>query len=98
MALGYPFAFAHAAFVALTVDVFATVPLTPGGVGQIELAYTALLSLLALPVNFVPAAVLLTRAISYWSFLGFSGVVAALSGKDVLFTVIRKSEGAVRNA
>jgi uncharacterized protein (TIRG00374 family) len=93
LALGVDLGLASAAFVALTVDLFATVPLTPGGMGQIELAYTALLSLLALPVAFVPAAVLLTRAISYWSFLGFSGVVATLSGTGAILD----SLGRMRN-
>jgi uncharacterized protein (TIRG00374 family) len=91
LALGYDLHLASAAFVALTVDIFATVPLTPGGMGQIELAYTALLSLLALPVAFVPAAVLLTRAISYWSFLGFSGVIAALSGTGAILSTLRRT-------
>ncbi|MBX3001611.1 MAG: flippase-like domain-containing protein [Caldilineaceae bacterium] len=91
LALGVDLHLASAAFVALTVDIFATVPLTPGGMGQIELAYAALLSLLALPVAFVPAAVLLTRAISYWSFLGFSGVVAALSGTGAILSRLRRS-------
>lgn len=85
-ALGVELPFSGAAFVALTVDVFATVPLTPGGIGQIEAAYAGLLALLALPVAVVPAAVLLTRAISYWSFLVFSGFVVAVTGSHVLFS------------
>ncbi|MBI3959938.1 MAG: flippase-like domain-containing protein [Chloroflexi bacterium] len=86
VALGTPLPFSAAAFAALTVDVFATVPLTPGGIGQIEAAYAGLLALLSLPVAVVPAAVLLTRAISYWSFLVFSGIVAAVTGSDVFFS------------
>jgi uncharacterized membrane protein YbhN (UPF0104 family) len=35
-----------AAFVALTVDVLAAAPLTPGGIGQIDAAYVALFALL----------------------------------------------------
>jgi len=84
LSLGVDLPFPGAAFAALTVDVFATVPLTPGGIGQIEAAYAALLALLSLPVAVVPAAVLLTRAISYWSFLAFSGLVTAITGSDVL--------------
>ena len=80
LALGVTLPFSAAAFAALTVDVFAAVPLTPGGIGQIEAAYAGLLALLALPVAVVPAAVLLTRAVSYWSFLVFSGLVAAVVG------------------
>lgn len=86
MALGQRLPFASAAFTVLTADVFATVPLTPGAVGQIELAYSALLSLLSLPVVVVPAAVLLTRAISYWSFLLFSGAITFMAGLGTLFT------------
>ncbi len=69
-----------AAFVALTVDVLAAVPLTPGGVGQIDAAYAALLALLGLPAAYVGALVLLVRLISYWSFLVFSGLVTLAAG------------------
>jgi uncharacterized protein (TIRG00374 family) len=78
--LGELLAFNVAAFVALTVDVFATVPLTPGGVGQIEAVNAALLALLQLPEARVAAAVLVNRAISYWTFLIFSGAVMVLAG------------------
>lgn len=90
LSLGVALPFSGAAFAALTVDIFATVPLTPGGIGQIEAAYAGLLALLSLPVAVVPAAVLLTRAISYWSFLAFSGLVTAVTGSDVLFLRRRK--------
>lgn len=69
-----------AGFVALTVDIFAAVPLTPGGMGQIETAYAALLTLLAQPGISIPAAVLAVRAISYWSFLLVSGIAALATG------------------
>ncbi len=48
LALGATMPFSIAAFVALTVDVLAAVPLTPGGVGQIDAAYAGLLALLPL--------------------------------------------------
>ena len=67
-------------FVALTVDIFAAIPLTPGGIGQIEGVNVALLALLPLPVFNVAAAVLLNRAISYWTFLLVSGVVTFAAG------------------
>lgn len=78
--LGQPLPFGQMAFVALTVDIFATVPLTPGGVGQIEAVNASLLALLHLPTATVAAAVLVNRAISYWSFLLFSSVVTFASG------------------
>jgi uncharacterized protein (TIRG00374 family) len=69
-----------AAFAALTVDVLAAAPLTPGGIGQIDAAYVALFALLPTTTFNVGAAVLLIRFISYWSFLFFSGVVTLLAG------------------
>ena len=80
LSLGAPLPLPAAAFVALTVDVLAAVPLTPGGVGQIDAAYAALLALLALPATYVGALVLLVRLISYWSFLAFSGLVTLVAG------------------
>ncbi len=73
--LGHTLPWGSAAFVALTVDIFAALPITPGGVGQIETAYAALFALLPLPPFNIPAAILVTRAVSYWSFLLFSGLV-----------------------
>lgn len=78
--LGTLLPFGRAAFVALTVDIFAVVPLTPGGIGQIETVNAALLALLKLPGFNVAAAVLVNRAISYWSFLLFTGVVTFAAG------------------
>lgn len=78
--LGAAAPFDATAFVALTVDVLAAAPLTPGGIGQIDAAYVALFALLPAPAFNVGAAVLLIRFITYWSFLVFSGVVTLLAG------------------
>ncbi|NJN83335.1 MAG: flippase-like domain-containing protein [Caldilineaceae bacterium] len=82
--LGGAMSLTHAGFVALSVDVLAAVPLTPGGVGQIEAAYAALLALLPASLSTaavnIAAVILVTRAISYWSFLLFSGIVAFAAG------------------
>ena len=83
-------AFAPAAFVALTVDIVAAIPLTPGGIGQIEVAYGALLGLFGTPLVVITSVTLLTRLVSYWSFLLFSGVVTFAAGIGQLF-VDRKS-------
>jgi len=80
-------------FVALTVDIFAAVPLTPGGIGQIEAVNMALLSLLPLPTFNLSAAVLLNRAISYWSFLLFSGVITFVAGIGQMMIGGRNQEG-----
>jgi uncharacterized protein (TIRG00374 family) len=87
--LGQPLALRAASFVALTVDIFAAVPLTPGGMGQIETAYAALLALIVHPGLPIPALVLATRAISYWSFLIFSGLVTLLAGFGRVFSASR---------
>ncbi len=78
--LGQTVPFGPAAFVALTVDIVAAVPLTPGGVGPIEVAFAALLALIGVAPNVATAAVLLVRGISYWSFLLFTGLVTAATG------------------
>jgi uncharacterized membrane protein YbhN (UPF0104 family) len=80
LSLAAPLSLPAAAFVALTVDVLAAVPLTPGGVGQIDAAYAALLALLALPAQDVGTIVLVVRFITYWSFLVFSGLVTLAAG------------------
>ncbi len=78
--LGVTAALGAVTFVALTVDIFAVVPITPGGIGQIEAVNMALLALLPFPPFNIAAAVLVNRAISYWSFLLFSGVVTFAAG------------------
>lgn len=80
LSLGEPLTLGVATFVGLTVDIFAAVPLTPGGMGQVESAYAALLALIAHPGLPIAAVVLATRAISYWSFLVFSGLVTLFAG------------------
>ncbi|MEZ4862364.1 MAG: lysylphosphatidylglycerol synthase transmembrane domain-containing protein [Caldilineaceae bacterium] len=84
--MGVAAPFSSIAFVALTVDMVAAIPLTPGGIGQIEAANVALLALLPLPPFNLAAAVLLNRTISYWSFLLFSGFVTFFAGIGQLFT------------
>ncbi len=78
--LGHSLPLPAAGFAALTVDIFAAIPLTPGGMGQIETAYAVLLALLAQPGIPISAAVLATRAISYWSFLLVSGIATLATG------------------
>ena len=85
LSLGEPFRLGAATFVALTVDIFAAVPLTPGGMGQIETAYAALLVLIAQAGLPIAAVVLATRAISYWSFLILSGLVTLFAGFGRVF-------------
>jgi uncharacterized protein (TIRG00374 family) len=91
LSLGQSLTLAAASFVALTVDIFAAVPLTPGGMGQVESAYAALLALIAHAGMPIAAVVLATRAISYWSFLIFSGLVTLLAGFGRVLNPARSS-------
>jgi glycosyltransferase AglD len=94
LSLGVTVSFGPAAFVALTVDIVAALPLTPGGIGQFEVATAALLALLGIPAPTAAAAVLIVRGISYWSFLLFSGAVAFWAGFTALIAPARPVEGA----
>ncbi|MCB0040105.1 MAG: flippase-like domain-containing protein [Caldilinea sp.] len=89
LALGASMPFSIAAFVALTVDVLAAVPLTPGGVGQIDAAYAGIFALLPGVLFNVGAAVLLIRFITYWSFLAFTGLVTFGAGFGELLQRVR---------
>ncbi len=89
LALGASVPFSIAAFVALTVDVLAAVPLTPGGVGQIDVAYAGIFAFLPGLLFNVGAAVLLIRFITYWSFLAFTGLVTFAAGFSELLQRVR---------
>jgi uncharacterized protein (TIRG00374 family) len=89
LSLGHALPVPAAIFVALTVDILAAVPLTPGGLGQIETAYAALLALLAQGGLPIAATVLVVRGVSYWSFLLVSGLVTLGAGLGRLFTAPR---------
>lgn len=89
LALGASMPFSSAAFVALTVDVLAAVPLTPGGVGQIDAAYAGIFAVMPGIFFNVGAAVLLIRFITYWSFLAFSGLVTFGAGFGELLRRVR---------
>ncbi|HRW08901.1 MAG TPA: lysylphosphatidylglycerol synthase transmembrane domain-containing protein [Caldilineaceae bacterium] len=93
-ALGVTVALGTITFVALTVDIFAAVPFTPGGVGQIEVANAALLALLPLTASQITASVLLNRTISYWSFLLVSGIVTFAAGIGQLMPSVSETFGA----
>jgi uncharacterized protein (TIRG00374 family) len=78
--------FGSVAFVALAVDILAAAPLTPGGIGQVEAAYAALLALLPGATLPISAVVLVVRGVTYWSFVLFSGIVLFAAGFGRLLT------------
>jgi uncharacterized protein (TIRG00374 family) len=84
-ALGGWTPFGAAAFIALTVDIIAALPITPGGIGQIESAYAGLLTLVTRSTFNIAAVILTVRLISYWSFLLVSGVVTFAAGFGAAF-------------
>jgi hypothetical protein len=92
VSLDVPISFGAAAFVALTVDVIAAIPLTPGGIGQIDAAYASLLALLAQSTATVGLAVLIVRLITYWSFLVFAGLVTLAAGFREILPRVNQAE------
>ena len=50
-------------------QVFASIPITPGGIGVVEAGLTALLVAYGMPTRVALAAVLLFRAVSFWALV-----------------------------
>ena len=80
LSLNYPLPLPWVAFVSFTVNLVATIPITPGAVGQIDLVQYSLFSLIGVAREFSGATILISRFIGYWSFLLVSGLVTYGSG------------------
>lgn len=80
LGLGHPMGFAEAAFVYFTASLTIALPITPGGVGQIELVTLTLLLAVGVPKTVGVTGVLLNRLIGYWALLALSAVVTYLGG------------------
>lgn len=68
------------AFVIFTTDLIASMPITPGGVGQIELAIFSLFLLIDVPKDIAGSVVIISRFITYWSFILVSGLISYSAG------------------
>ncbi len=72
--------FSVSAFTAMVVDLAAAVPIIPGALGQVEGTAIGVLSLFQIPAEQSALMVLLTRFISFWTFILVSGAVTYLFG------------------
>ena len=68
-------------FVALAASLLTSIPLTPAGLGAVELAITGLLVLVSVPPDVAVSVALLYRIVSYWSLIAIGGIVFIRSRK-----------------
>jgi uncharacterized protein (TIRG00374 family) len=68
-------------------DLSVAVPITPAGLGQFEVVLVGLLTLLGVNTASASLTVLLTRLVSFWSFLPIGGVVMYSFGFARLFSM-----------
>jgi hypothetical protein len=80
LGLDYPLPLPWVAFVSFTVNLVATVPITPGAIGQIDAAQFSLFSMIGMAREFTGVTILISRFICYWSFLLISGLVTYGTG------------------
>ena len=79
-ALGVRLPAGQLAFMVLTVDLIGAIPLLPGGLGQVETAYLSLALFLGVARESAAIAILLHRAVTFWSVVFVGGAVALLTG------------------
>jgi len=68
-------------FVALAASLLTSIPITPAGLGAVELAITGLLILVSVPPDVSVSVALLYRIVSYWSLIAIGGIVFVVSKK-----------------
>jgi len=68
-------------FVALAASLLTSIPITPAGLGAVELAITGLLILVSVPPDASVSVALLYRIVSYWSLIAIGGIVFVVSKK-----------------
>jgi uncharacterized protein (TIRG00374 family) len=68
-------------FVALAASLLTSIPITPAGLGAVELVITGLLILVSVPSDVAVSVALLYRIVSYWSLVVIGGIVFIISKK-----------------
>jgi uncharacterized protein (TIRG00374 family) len=81
LALGLKSSAAAVIFTALSASLLTSLPITPAGLGAVELAMVAMLSFAGVDSNSAISAALLDRFISYWSILIVGALLYIKSGK-----------------
>jgi len=79
-AVGSRLGWGQLVFVVLTVDLAGAIPLLPGALGQVEVAYLSLLLLLGVAQQSAGVAILLHRSFTFWSVMLVGGLVTLLGG------------------
>jgi uncharacterized protein (TIRG00374 family) len=90
LGLDYQLPLPWVAFISFTVNLAATVPITPGAVGQIDVVQFSLFSLIGVARNISGVTILISRFICFWSLLLISGLVTYASG---LSRLVRSMSG-----
>ncbi len=68
-------------FVALAASLLTSIPITPAGLGAVELAITGLLVLVSVPPDVAVSVALLYRIVSYWSLIVIGAIIFLASKK-----------------
>lgn len=68
-------------FVVLASSLLTAIPLTPAGLGAVEVSIVFILGIMGVDTNIAAAVALLDRLISYWSVLLTGAIVYVLSDK-----------------
>ncbi len=89
LAIGIVAPVSIAAFTSMAVDLAAAVPIIPGGLGQVEGTALGVLHLFQIGVQQSSLMILLTRFISYWTFIIVSGAVAYFFGFSQVINIQR---------
>jgi uncharacterized protein (TIRG00374 family) len=91
--LNFPLPLPWVAFISFTVNLAATVPITPGAVGQIDAVQFSLFALIGVAREISGVTILISRFICFWSFLLVSGLFTYWSGLARLVRGFPRQEG-----
>ncbi len=80
LSLDYSLPLPWVAFISFTVNLAATIPITPGAVGQIDAVQYSLFTLIGVARDISGVTILISRFICFWSFLLVSGLFTYGSG------------------
>ncbi len=69
-------------FILPTIALLTALPLTPAGLGAVELSVTGILVLTGLNVNVAASIAILERLLSYWSYIFFGALLYTFSKKS----------------
>lgn len=93
LSLDYALPLPWVAFISFTVNLAATVPITPGAVGQIDAVQYSLFALIGVARDISGVTILISRFICFWSFLLVSGLFTYGSGLARLIRTLPGRKG-----